>query len=771
MPDLLSDGWSDSDSSQEARDVEMNIFADDSSEAWVDEDDEMSELPSTVPTDHAQAPDRRARVEEEQEPLPSQSIPAPDPTPLPRLHTGTGGSQPLPTLPPWNFGPNTTQHGGFTPTDSHPQPPQPGRNPAPEGAQQDAQGPRFHAHAFVLGMDVAGRTVPIPTAILRQFDPAAPRPQVQTSQPGQPPNEPGENRDQPRQPGDAGHIPPFDFMIGTLGPLPPPFASPGPGQQPPSDRPGNEGGPEPGRVFPAWTEFLRAIIGGEPPEENDDPERAKKLVEGLEHVPFGLVKRMTRVDDVPGAHEDSTGTDGGQIPGCAICWDSLLPEERSEDTKLQIDLTTSVKSEDSSEGPVSEPAVSGPAPDDHTSNAIICLPCSHVFHASCLIPWFSKPRHTTCPNCRFDVDPRNLTYTPPQRRSRPTPAQPVRNPMGATANSPTNPPLAHGYEDLPPLDPPSDDEDNDERDHHQRTRTLVDLPIFAPNFLVAQPQGGPNRIPGEIQNEAPNNAHPLISGFRFGPQQPVFGPPPPPGHPIPSTGTGATAANAPRDHGDGPQPIPFPDLAHGGLGHATFRTQGLTADFTLHVPSEEGMDPERIIRVLQDQTATLLHFFVGGGRGPGTGQPTGPTPNPGGANFEPEASREWVPPPAPGPTLRQRVEAKERKAGLRCDDPSCGIGPSDEDPFPEVFNALDSPYIKRVAILGCGGDEAVCWHLFHPACLVSADRCAGWGEENRPSEEGHGEYEVVSCPVCRIVGKVQKKVWEEGAEKLLELLI
>jgi len=113
------------------------------------------------------------------------------------------------------------------------------------------------------------------------------------------------------------------------------------------------------------------------------------------------------------------------------------------------------------------------------------------------------------------------------------------------------------------------------------------------------------------------------------------------------------------------------------------------------------------------------------------------------------------------------VEARERKAGLRCDDTSCGIGPSDEDPFPEVFNGPGSQSVKRVGILKNGGDEAVCGHVFHPACLVSADRCAGWGEKDRPSQSGDEEYEVVSCPVCRGVGKVAMEVWEEGAKTLL----
>lgn len=745
MPDLLSDGWSDSDSSQDARDVEMDIAPDDFDESRVSEDTQMNVLPSTAPVDQAQATDRRARVEEEVEPPPSQSNPAPSPAPSPRLYTGTEGPQPPPTLPPWISGPGLTQRGDGTPIDSHP--PRPGRNLDPENAQQDARGPRFHAHAIFMDTDGASRRIPTSPEGLtfpRQFVYTLLRPQAQAPQPGQPPNRPGEHRDQPGQPGNTEQGPPIDFVVDgiQIGTLPLFFPTPGPWQQPPSHGPGNEGGPELGRDGPTLDE-IRAMFFGEPPEEKEDPDRAMKLVEGLERVPVGLVKRMTRVDGVPGAHEDSTGAEGDEAPGCAICWDSLLSEESSEDAKLQFDPTP-VKSEHPTEEPDSRPVISGSTPGDHASSTIISLPCSHVFHTSCLIPWFSKPNHTTCPTCRFDIDPRNLTYTPPQRRPRPTPTQPAPDPA---ASATTN----------------SDEGSNAGRDPRPPAHVPFNPRLPNPGFLAAQPQQGPDRLPGQDQNEAPDNRHdfPQIVWFQSGSQQPVFGPPRPPGHP--THGPNAAAANAPHDHAHGPQPMPFPEPARGGVGHAHLQTPGFTSDITFHM---EGLDP-RITQTVVEQMAGIMRFFAGGGRGPGTGQPTGPTPNRDGANHESEAPRVWMPPAAPGPTLRQRVEAKERKAGLRCDDPSCGIGPSDEVPFPDVFDDPNSPSIQRVTIMKDVGNGAICGHLFHPACLVSADRCAGWGEEDRGPEKGRDEYEVVSCPVCRNVGKVQKEVWEEGAKELL----
>jgi len=122
--------------------------------------------------------------------------------------------------------------------------------------------------------------------------------------------------------------------------------------------------------------------------------------------------------------------------------------------------------------------------------------------------------------------------------------------------------------------------------------------------------------------------------------------------------------------------------------------------------------------------------------------------------------RTWVPPPAPGLTLRQRVEQGEREQGLRCDDVSCGLGPSDDDPEPIAD-------LARVVIHSLGGDGASgCEHTFHPACLVSAERVAGWGPDNEGERERAGGLVEVSCPVCRAVGVVPHNDWEKGVQAL-----
>jgi hypothetical protein len=132
----------------------------------------------------------------------------------------------------------------------------------------------------------------------------------------------------------------------------------------------------------------------------------------------------------------------------------------------------------------------------------------------------------------------------------------------------------------------------------------------------------------------------------------------------------------------------------------------------------------------------------------------------GGAGQE-RVKKAWTLPPAPGPTLRQRIERRERDAGLRCYDISCGVGPSDEDPA--VSDETIAAGLRQLIIMsknhGQDGKPGVCTHTFHPGCLVSAERVALGGADVSVIEDGDVE---VSCPVCRSAGCVTKQEWEEG---------
>ena len=145
--------------------------------------------------------------------------------------------------------------------------------------------------------------------------------------------------------------------------------------------------------------------------EKEDPERARKLVDGLEEVPVGLVRRLERIGGTGGGmgEDETKGGDGG----CAICWDRLLGSAEEAVHQHQEG-----EKKEESKGIQSETSMNADEASSRTTPKIVSLPCAHVFHAECLIPWFSRPRQTTCPTCRFNIDPENLTYVSWRRRMR-----------------------------------------------------------------------------------------------------------------------------------------------------------------------------------------------------------------------------------------------------------------------------------------------------------------------------------------------------------------
>lgn len=155
---------------------------------------------------------------------------------------------------------------------------------------------------------------------------------------------------------------------------------------------------------------------------------------------------------------------------------------------------------------------------------------------------------------------------------------------------------------------------------------------------------------------------------------------------------------------------------------------------------------------------------------PGPGAAPGNTPRPSMFDISnlfpfqpgpPREKKEWTLPSAPGPTLRQRIERREREAGLRCDEVSCGVGPSDEDPFVVV----DEESARKLGLVGRSDVERapVCSHTFHSSCLVSAERVAQRGQDVPVV----GDDVEVSCPVCRGIGCVSKGDWDAGVLSLV----
>ncbi|KAF6747871.1 hypothetical protein DFP72DRAFT_918576 [Ephemerocybe angulata] len=669
---------------------------------------------------------------------------------------------------------------------------------------------------------------------------------------------------------------------------PDPFAAPGGGAPAAGENPqgaeqtGALGGETFTNMFsnPA---FLHDFLGLEP--DVDDPERAERLINGLEEVPVGLIRRLEKVGGI-----GTTGTElNGGDSGCAVCWEPLLEPDDSDDTSKSKE-----KGKDNDGEKKSQPK-------------IVSLPCGHVFHADCLRPWFSRPKQTTCPTCRFNIDPENLTFVPFRQRradnqasaaasttetaasqaagtTRPAASSSTSSfgelPRGRPASAPvsTPPPRRAGSE--PPLNrvpPPTAPQPtlmqtfalpgghvvivtqpNPANAQGQPTagefRSQHICRLLRPVIVPRPAEGAPER---QSQDDAPpQSTSPAAgaSGQGASPSiasRPVFGPPPPPPTtasgsvppgmialdihftPIPFAPGTASAGAIPRPpqqtqaQTSTPQPTaPVPPQTPplhvpGGFAGLNFgrapgvpgvsATDMLRSIFnnmsqtrasqppsqssatdnstpsgsapaaTPSAPSNTSVDATsppnaaaeeasrntnndaaffRFLASAMSNPATLLRLLLSAGlmgaAGIGLGNGPGPT-----ARARDTPKKEWSPPAAPGPSLRQRVERREREAGLRCSAISCGIGPTDDEPYISDADAS----AKQVSIHAVGDESRkVCNHTFHPPCLVSSERVAlALRGVDAPVV---GNDVEVSCPVCRTPGCISKADWDEGVRAL-----
>jgi len=125
------------------------------------------------------------------------------------------------------------------------------------------------------------------------------------------------------------------------------------------------------------------------------------LVRSLEQLDPELVARLERVE--------------GEEQRCAVCFEALkdLPAVDEPAAPATGGAQPSQEQQQARRNKV-PPC---PFPDSQT----LALPCHHAFHASCLFPWLAE--HTTCPTCRFDLDPSSLTLSLPAQAQQPTHGQ------------------------------------------------------------------------------------------------------------------------------------------------------------------------------------------------------------------------------------------------------------------------------------------------------------------------------------------------------------
>lgn len=141
-------------------------------------------------------------------------------------------------------------------------------------------------------------------------------------------------------------------------------------------------------------------------EENTDTtttpwrmERAKKLIGSLESLEGLLLDRFCQIGGGGGEHNDE----------CMICWESLKAEPDVISGKARATLNHEVSTTNTR-----DPSTGGveiPVTDTKDVAGAVALPCFHVFHSKCLVPWFTR-LFTTCPVCRFDLDPDKLLALP-----------------------------------------------------------------------------------------------------------------------------------------------------------------------------------------------------------------------------------------------------------------------------------------------------------------------------------------------------------------------
>ncbi|KAJ7859056.1 hypothetical protein B0H14DRAFT_3864220 [Mycena olivaceomarginata] len=330
-------------------------------------------------------------------------------------------------------------------------------------------------------------------------------------------------------------------------------------------------------------------------ELEESPANAARIIAGLATVPEGLIRRLENLNALGKTDE---------MAGCPICQDRLI------DDRVESSL---------------RPSAAAISPES-VEVTVVVLPCAHVFHAACLGPWFAKPRQTTCPLCRFDVDPMGIIWSGPHQ--------------WAVGEDPATPQEG---------DPPAgmaNFEDFLHEDQHGE-------------------EGGEDGLELEMlmsRSSSPRSVI-LLLALLFSDLDPI----PPPAdsaHPLQRGQSNAT-------HG----------AARGRAGFFFF-----------------SVDPLESANHAGDDSPLLR--------------------------------QDWAPPSPLGPTLRDRVERREREAGLRCCAASCCVGPSDEDPFVDVPEPM-RPFVQLLSTREHEGDTQACTHMYHPECSLSA----------------HGELEVV-CSLC-----------------------
>ena len=138
-------------------------------------------------------------------------------------------------------------------------------------------------------------------------------------------------------------------------------------------------------MFPDFPHLHSPFEDDVPPHTHNepDPKRAEIIMAGFEVIPDNLFSR----------YQTLRIGKSNEFDGCTICQeDFLICAERD----LMADTLA----------PFAELPYSQYQPP-----VVLAFPCPgmHLYHDRCISPWLS--RKTTCPSCRFDIDPESLTLS------------------------------------------------------------------------------------------------------------------------------------------------------------------------------------------------------------------------------------------------------------------------------------------------------------------------------------------------------------------------
>jgi len=139
------------------------------------------------------------------------------------------------------------------------------------------------------------------------------------------------------------------------------------------------------QIIQQFVSFISNRMRDQDGEREPDHLRAYAVIDGLEPVSKGLLSR----------YEAVKGEDHPQgRASCVVCYEPLEVKLHGVEDPAEPAQTENKK-------------LSLVLPYHAAFPDVVAFPCLHIFHSDCLLPWLA--RKTTCPTCRFDVDPDSLT--------------------------------------------------------------------------------------------------------------------------------------------------------------------------------------------------------------------------------------------------------------------------------------------------------------------------------------------------------------------------